>query len=305
MRKLLKVMAVVLAMATLITSLAACGKKKEEEPDATPASTQAAEQESAKPEESGAPEEESTVDSYKGTIIGVNFDYEKGLFLEEATTKQMALVQRLTDNGTIKEGKVFDIQRMQVDENTLIANLSGKDDAVTNVTVAIAPYATVDDVITSSEGSETPIEEEPIRVTEVNDEFANTIKESIKTTAAAEGKSVVGDVITTITPEDSPVKGVILEYGYSPNAEATEAEYSVVHAVIPCGKNMINVVAMSQNKESKYDKITIVETIVKSLQFGAEYVNSGNSELEVIEDTNVTEGGEAPVEEPAVEAPAE
>lgn len=285
MKKFFRLGTLLLAMAVLICSMSACGKKKGETKTTPAPSQQTADtNKTAEDDKKGEDKkEDSPYDTYKGTIVGVTFDFPKELAVDEATTKQMGLVQRLTEAGVIAEGKVFDVQRMIADENTPIVTLSGRDEANTTAVIAIAPNAKAEDVLNKEQGK--PIEEQEVRATNIDDTFINLMKESIITASQKEGRTVLGDIIATPSPADSPVAYLTLEYNYATSPEAEKADYSVVHTVVPCGKNFINIAVFSQNKESKFDKITIAETIAKSLKVGPEYVSSGASEVAVIDDT--------------------
>lgn len=301
MKKVMKVMTLVVAGVLMVGALTACGGKKEEEDIKVDTEVSQTSEPEVTDNEDNVEEEEKPYDTYKSTILGVSFDFDKSLAIEDATADQMKLISRLTEAGVIEEGKVFDIQRMQVDENTLIAQLEGKDEANTTVTVVLAPFATVDDVLGTD--VETPIEEQEIRQTAIDEAFVNKMKESLTTTMPKEGKYLVGEVLTTSSTEEAETPYLTMEYSYA-NAEGTEkADYTVVHTIIPCGKNIINIVAMSQNKESKVDKITISEVVANSMVVGRDLANGGASEVEVIDDNAGVV--EAPVtDETAVVEPA-
>lgn len=244
---------------------------------ATPDSTEVATEE---------PSDKETEDTYTSSLLGIEFKFEKGLFLEDAVPKQMALMQSMVDSGIKTAEDKFDIQRMQAKENTLIATLAGNDDANTQITVALAPYATADDVLGTDAG--VPIAEQPIRQTVVDEAYATELSESIKNALGVESRVLEGEVINSIIDigtAEAPAKAVIFEYRYK--LDGTETMYSVVHSVVPCGKNIINVVAMSEDKESKFDKVAIVEGIVKSMKFGVDLAQGGNIEDELIDDTVV------------------
>lgn len=284
MKNLTKVMAVVAALAVTMGAMTGCGKKEEKNTSTPAPTTSAAVEATATPEATASSDKESENDTYKNTLMGITFEYTKGLYLEDATPKQMALMTALTEAGVLTEEGTYDIQRMQATENTQIAVLSAKDTANTTVTISLAPYATAEDVI-NAEATSAP--EEAVREITVDEDFATKMSDSLKTAMEQEGRTLVGDVVTNIEnegTEEAPNNVVIMEYQYAGAAEATEAEYNVVHAIVPCGKNIINVVAMSKNAESKFDKVNLVQTITSTIEFGADLTTNGNIEEEKVED---------------------
>lgn len=297
MKNIKKVITVVIALAVIGGTITGCGNKQEVEVASTSTPSPTVEV-TATPEVTSSPEAEN--DTYKNTLMGITFDYTKGLYLEDATPKQMALMTSLTEAGVLTENGTYDIQRMQATENTQIAVLSAKDSANTTVTISLAPYATAEDIL-NTEGTE----EEAVREITVDADFANKMSDSLKSAMESEGRALIGDVITTIEnegTEEAPNNVVTMEYQYAGSAEATEAEYTVVHAIVPCGKNIINVVAMSKNAESKFDKVNLVQTITSSIKFGVDLAKNGNIIDEQISDEQVTEQAESVAEGQAVES---
>lgn len=240
---------------------------------------------------------------YNNTLIGLNFEHDKRLFSEEHTADVMNAIAEFT-----KSGAKFDIHRNQVTANLNLVTLMAKDKINTTIGVAIAPYITADDVKkaedpVASAAPATDTELEDIREIVIDDAFATSMSDSLKKGLTAAKKTLIGEVTTevvtfelpvetTVTetpaapvegetttpaegevitpaePEKKTFNAVVMEYTY----EGLKGKYSAVHVTIPCGKNMINIVASSEEGTSDFDKYEIVTHMASTLKMGVDYV---------------------------------
>ena len=243
---------------------------------------------------------------YNNTLLGINFEHDKRLFSEEHTADVLNAIADFT-----KSGAKFDIHRNQIGGSLNLVTLLAKDKINTTIGVAIAPYITAEDVKKAEDpvASATPASDtelEAIREIVIDDAFASSMSDGIKKGLTTAKKTLIGEIVTevvtfdipvdetvkvegetpaegethaegetpsegetaTVEPEKKTFNAVVMEYTY----EGLKGKYSVVHVAIPCGKNMINIVASSEEGKSDFDKYEIVTHIASSIKMGVEYV---------------------------------